>query len=161
MLETAYATYGTGRFRLYTRRLERGGKAVATSIALPMPRTVQLSPDGSRVTLDGTQFEVATGRVVRAAAPVPVFPSRGIIGEVGQSRLLRLTPDRGRLQIVDRTSGKIEVEVSGVSTPIIGRNRPMVRYSENATFIGLGRIDGERRLVLWDARTGAKRPLPM
>ncbi len=84
MLETAHATYGTGRFRLYTRRLEPGRKAVATPVALPLPRTVQLSHDGSRVTLDGKQFEVATGRVVGAVAPVKAFPPDGVIGEVGQ-----------------------------------------------------------------------------
>ncbi len=65
------------------------------------------------------------------------------------------------MQIVDRATGKIEVEVTGVSTPILGRNRPMVRYTENATFIGLSRIDGDRRFVLWDARTGVVRALPM
>jgi len=161
MLETAHAMYGTGRFRLYTRRLKPGGKAAATPVAVPLPRTVQLSPDGSRVTLDGKQFEVATGRVLGTAAPVQAFPHDGLIGEIGESRLLRSTPDHLRMQIVDRATGKIEVEVTGVSTPILGRNRPMVRYTENATFIGLGSIDGERRFVLWDARTGAKRPLPM
>lgn len=158
MLVTAHATYGTGRFRLYTRRLEPGAKAVATPVVLPLPRTVQLSHDGSRVTLDGKQYEVATGRVAGAAGPAKPYPHDGVIGEVGQSRLLRLAPDRRRMQIVDRPTGRIEVEVTGISTPILGRNRPMVRYTENATFIGM---DRQRRFVLWDARTGAKRPLPM
>ena len=161
MLEAAAAAYGTGRFRLHTRRLEPGAKAIATPIALPLPRTVRLSHDGSRVTLDGKQFEIATGRVAGAAAPEQVFPPDGIIGEVGESRLLRVTPDRRRMQIVDRITGRIEVEVTGVSTPIMGRYRPRVRYTENATFIGMSRVDGKAQYVLWDARTGAVRPLQM
>jgi ABC-type transport system involved in multi-copper enzyme maturation permease subunit len=158
--EAAAATYGTGRFRLYTRRLEPGAKAVATPIALPLPRTVQLSHDGSRVMLDGKQFDVATGRAVAAALTVRPFPRDGVIGEVGESRLLRLTRDRRQMQIVDRATGKVEMEVTGVSTPIMGRNRPMVRYTEHATFIGMSLVDGKRRFVLWDARTGVVRPLP-
>jgi hypothetical protein len=31
------------------------------------------------------------------------------------------------------------------------------RYAEDATFIG---IDRQRRFVVWDAKTGAIRPLP-
>jgi hypothetical protein len=50
------------------------------------------------------------------------------------------------------------VEVTGVSTPIIGRSRAFLpRYTEDATFVG---FDRERRYLLWDAKTGAKRPFP-
>lgn len=225
MLVAAHATYGTGRFRLYTRRLEPDAKHVATPLTAPLPQRVQLSDDGSRVALATNQgvevYEVATGRFVAATpraeqsvgAMLFVTPDRlrifgstylvtprqvissnyvreldlannrlatvaganahptamlqdgsvietpdTVIGEVGDSRLLLQTRG-GRLRIADRATGKVEVEVSGVGAPTSGRRRAIVpQYTEGATFIG---IDRQRRFVLWDARTGAVRPLPM
>lgn len=157
IFEAADENYGQGRFRLYTRRLEPNAKAVATPIALPLARNVRLSHDASRVTLDGKQYDVATGRALGAAEPVKTVREDWVVGEVGESRLLMLTPDRQKMQIVDRATRKVEVEVSGVSTPVLGRSRATVpRYTENATFIGL---DHNRQLVLWDAKTGTKRAL--
>ena len=162
MLMTAHATYGTGSFRLYTRRLEPDAKAIATPIVVPMPRRIQLSNDGSRVTLDATEYDVATGRAV-GAAPIIVRPEPHragedlVIGHVGRSRLLLQTRDGRLLRIVDRATGKIKLEVTGVAAPKIGPFR-VAQYADGATFVGL---DRQRRLVLWNSRTGAKRPLPM
>jgi ABC-type transport system involved in multi-copper enzyme maturation permease subunit len=203
LFETMMATYGTGKYRLHTRRLEAGAKRVATPLIVPLPRIMQLSHDGSRVALVTNQsvevHEVATGRLV-ASAPrvrhveditfvtpnllrmfevgpqvreldiaskqltttaveVKPRPQDAVIGEVGESRLLVRTRD-GRLRITDRATGNVEVEVTGVRPPMAGRMYPVAavpRYTENATFIG---IDRERRYLLWDAKTGAKRPFP-
>jgi ABC-type transport system involved in multi-copper enzyme maturation permease subunit len=225
MLQAAEATYGTGRFRLYTRRLEPGAKHVATPLTAPLPRMVQLSDDGSRVALASKKgvevYEVATGRFVAATpsadqsvrAMLFVTPDRlriigstyvvtprqvistdymreldlaanrlatvsgwnahptvmlrdgsvietpdAVIGEVGDSRLLLRTRS-GLLRIADRATGKVEVEVSGVGGPTIGWVRTIApQYDEGATFVG---IDRQRRYVLWEARTGTVRPLPM
>ena len=160
LLMLAHKTYGTGRFCLHTRRLEPGAKAIATPIVVPMPRRIELSADGSRVTLDASEYEVVTGRVVGPAQPMVTTEVRRIgadlvIGHVGQSRLLLQSPDN-RLRIADRATGKIVLEVTGLGAPKMGPFR-VAQYADDATFVGL---DRERRLMLWDSRTGAKRPLP-
>lgn len=161
-VDAAAAAYGTGSYRLYTRRLESGAKHMATRIVVPLPRNIQLSPDGSRVTLDMNTYDVATGQTVPAALTVspsaPVHPQGMVVGEVGDSRLLILTRDRRSLRIVDRATGSVHVEMTGVSTPIVGRSPAILpRYTEDATFVAISRSP---RYVLWDAKTGAKRPFP-
>lgn len=162
-LQAADAMYGKGRYRLYTRRLERGAKPQATPVVVPLPRKVRLSEDGSRVMMMGLTgektevYDIATGRLV-ATNPLQNAPVRvpNVVGEIGPAKVLRLTPDR-RMQVADRATGKVLVEVSGLSTPVIGWMDSIPRkYAENAMFIG---FDRERNYVVWDSRTGAKRPL--
>lgn len=105
------------------------------------------------------ELDLATKRVAAKAVEIQARAEDVVIGEVGESRLLLRTRD-GRLRITDRATGRVEVEVTGVRPPLAGRVKPITnpqRYAENATFIG---IDRERRFLLWDARTGAKRPFP-
>jgi hypothetical protein len=204
LFETADRIYGTGSFRLHTRRLVPGAEPEETPLVVPLPRTMQLSQDGSRIALaTGSRievYEVATARLLGAAPIVEgrnvqmsfVTPDRlrfvsgelreldvahhrvaivgeapsnrwsddsFIIGQLGRSRLLLLSPDHLRMRIVDRATGKSVQEISGVSTPQLGGLNQLYvpQYPENATFVGIG---NGRKLLLWDARTGAKRPFP-
>jgi hypothetical protein len=62
---------GRGVFRFYTRRIENGAKQVATPLTMPMPRSAQLSHDGSRVAVTRSKqlevYELATGRQLGVA----------------------------------------------------------------------------------------------
>jgi hypothetical protein len=201
VFESVHRMYGTGNFRLHTRKLVPGAKSEETPLVVPLPRSMQLSHDGSRIALAIANrvevYEVATARLLAAApnvegmfvsmsfatpdllridgdasrelditrnkfATVGPSPSNKwsdgsfVVGEVGRSRLLLLSPDHGRMRIIDRATGKVEQEIGDVSTPIIGPGSALPQYAENATFVGL---DRERHFVLWDARTGAKRRL--
>jgi hypothetical protein len=91
--------------------------------------------------------------------PMPT-PQAFVCGQIGASKLLVQTAGRTdpRLLIVNLATKTIEREVSGVGSPHAGRNRSIVaQYTDDATFIGM---NVERKFVLWDARTGAKRAIP-
>lgn len=202
VFEGVHRLYGTGSFRLHTRKLVPGAKSEETPLVVPLPTSMQLSHDGSRIALAiGNRvevYEVATARLLAVAPSVEgmfvsmsfvtpdllridgdavreldiarnkvatVGPSPSnrwtdgsfIIGEVGRSRLLLLAPESRRMRIIERATGKVVQEIGDVSTPVIGPRGALPQYSENAMFVGL---DRERHLLLWDARTGAKRRLP-
>ncbi|HEX6640416.1 MAG TPA: hypothetical protein VF215_04855, partial [Thermoanaerobaculia bacterium] len=204
VFEGTYRMYGTGSFRLHTRKLVAGAKSEETPLVVPLPWAMQLSHDGSRIALvTGNRievYEVATARLLGVAPNVDggylpmsfVTPDRlqfvrgelreldvahnkvttvgeaprnrwsddsFIVGELGRSRLLLLSPDHRRMRIIDRATGKVERQIDDVSTPQFGGPNALTvpQYPENAMLVGL---DRERHLVLWDARTGAKRRLP-
>ena len=62
---------GRGSFRFYTRRFDDGAKVRATPLVMPMPRSVQISNDGSRIAVTrGNRLEVyelESGRLLGAA----------------------------------------------------------------------------------------------
>jgi hypothetical protein len=205
VFENVHRMYGTGSFRLHTRKLVPGAKSEETPLVVPLPTSMQLSPDGSRIALaTGNHievYEVATARLLGVApnvdrmyiamsfvapdllrfeyrdelreldvahnkvATVGEAPRNRwsddsfIIGQLGASRLLLVSPDHLRMRIIERATGKLVQEIKDVrSTPKVGGPNDLFvpRYPENATFVS---VDRERHLVLWDARTGAKRPL--
>jgi ABC-type transport system involved in multi-copper enzyme maturation permease subunit len=89
---------------------------------------------------------------------VPIgIPEAYVIGEVGPTKLLMGT--RGGVMIVDLAARKVAVSVDGISGPAQMRmHGALPRYAENATFVGFDRQS--HNFVLWDARTGVKRPMP-
>jgi hypothetical protein len=111
--------------------------------------------DGSLiVTGDSKLVHMDAGARVLGEVPI----ARGqtyVIGEIGTSKLL-VGSDEGTM-IVDLAAKKVTVSVP-VGGPALGRfQASLPRFAENATFAG---FDRSRKLVLWDAKTGAIRPMP-
>jgi len=101
----------------------------------------------------------ANGTLIREV-PLPV-PGMCVTGQVGASKIL-LSSAGGRqskrnLLLVDLATGKVGAALPGyVST--MGWDDPMLpQFTEDATIVAM---DEDRRLVLWDLKTGAKRPMP-
>lgn len=132
----------------------------ATTIGHLTPATGKLLRDGSSIEArDGRLLHVAADGAVIAEMAIPT-PKVFAVGQIGASRLLVQTDgntDR-RLLVVNLATKTIEREISGVGSPKTGRPGTILpRYTDDATFIGM---DRERRFVVWNARTGAKRLLP-
>jgi hypothetical protein len=62
---------GRGAFRFYTRRLAEGAQTRALPLVMPMPRSAQLSADGSRIAVTRSNrlevYELESGRLLGAA----------------------------------------------------------------------------------------------
>jgi hypothetical protein len=102
-----------------------------------------------------------TGKLVAEVA-IPVRRA-GVVGQLGASKvLLAVTgtdPSRWRILIVDLVGRKLERSVDGVLGPVPTWWSSVIReFPEDATFVSLS---SARELVLWNARTGVKRPFPM
>ena len=143
---------------------------VATARLLGVaPNVGSMYPSMAFVTADRLQFvaaglrelDLAQNKVSIIGEPPPNrwTDDSFIIGQIGGSRLLLLSPDHRRMRVIDRATGKVEREIADVSTPQIGGPRVLAipQYPENATLVGFGR-DGQ--LVLWNATTGVKHRLP-
>jgi hypothetical protein len=64
-----------------------------------------------------------------------------------------------RMIIVDLSARKVAVVIPGLRSALAWWSDPVLpRFTEDAAIAGM---DGERKLVLIDARTGAKRPFPL
>jgi hypothetical protein len=80
-----------------------------------------------------------------------------VIGEIGTSKVL-VSVKEGTM-IVDLAAKKVTMPAVDVRGPVIARYQGVLpRFAEDAPFVGL---DLARKLVLWDAKTGAKRPVPL
>ena len=119
--------------------------------------------DGSTVVIrDSKLHHFDSNGVLVAEIPIPVEQA-GVVGQVGESKVL-LTSGAAdsqdwRMLVVDLSARKVVVAVPGVRSALAWWFDPvMPRFTEDA---GLAAMDGERKLVLIDARTGAKRPFPL
>jgi hypothetical protein len=112
--------------------------------------------DGSLiVTRDSKLFHITADGQIAAEIPIPM-PAGHVAGQVGASKIL-LEGRRG-VVIVDLAAKKVSVSPGDVYGPILSLSRSVVpQFTDNATFVGIGR---GRKFLLWDARTGAKRPFP-
>jgi ABC-type transport system involved in multi-copper enzyme maturation permease subunit len=117
--------------------------------------------DGSTiVTRDSKLYQFNPGGALIREIPLPAAQA-GLVGKVGTSRVLlsRRGTQRAewRLMLVNLATGKIDAELPGYLSSI-GWNDPTVpQFTEGATVVAM---DGERSVMLWDLKTGAKRPLP-
>ena len=112
--------------------------------------------DGSLIVTGASKLvHMDAGGHVRGEVPLGAGEAF-VIGEIGTSKLLVGMDER--TMIVDLAAGKVAVSVSGVGGPVLGHFQgSLPRFAEDATFVGL---DRSRKLLLWDAKTGAKRPMP-
>jgi hypothetical protein len=116
-------------------------------------RAAMLDDGSVIVTRDHKLFRIGVdGRVV-AEVPIPILAG-SIVGQIGASKIWLSADDRQ--VVVDLATKKIVANVTGISSPFLGRRAVVPRFVEDATFVGL---DRERRYGLWDV-TGAKRPFP-
>lgn len=139
-----------------------GNTVAVLPLAPDRPFFSTMLRDGSAiVTRDSKLYHFdPTGKLL-AEIPLPL-PQAGVAGEIGSSKVLLVIPsmktgERGML-VVDLAARKVAHRIDGIFGPLPDWNEPVLRqYPEDATFVGL---DSSRHLVLWDARTGAKRPFP-
>jgi ABC-type transport system involved in multi-copper enzyme maturation permease subunit len=112
--------------------------------------------DGSLIVIrDSKLVHLDAGGRMLEEVPIGV-PEAFVLGEVGTSKLL--IGSRNGIQIVDLAARKLAVTVSGISGPALARSHGIVpQFAENATFVG---FDQSRKIMLWDAKTGVKRPMP-
>lgn len=139
-----------------------GDTVALLPIAPEKPFFSTMLRDGSSiVTRDSKLYHFdPTGKLL-AEMPIPVRQA-GVVGQIGKSKVLlsvtRNNPRDWRMLIVDLASHKLERAPDDVVGPMPTWFGPMLReFPEDATFVGM---DTSRHLVLWDARTGAKRAFP-
>jgi ABC-type transport system involved in multi-copper enzyme maturation permease subunit len=111
------------------------------------------------VTRDAKLYHFDRNGKLIGEVPLPV-PQAAVVGELGESKLLLgvtgANPKQWRMLIVDLAKHELVTNVDGVLGPIPAWSMPVLRrFDEGAQFIG---VDSARNLVVWDARTGAKRP---
>lgn len=117
--------------------------------------------DGSTiVTRDSKLYQFdANGELIREI-PIPA-PQAGLVGQVGASKVLlsRRGMERSewRLLLVDLATGKVDVELPGYLSALGWNDAAVPQFTEDATIVAM---DRERKLLLVDVRTGAKRPFP-
>jgi hypothetical protein len=117
--------------------------------------------DGSTiVTRDSKLYQFdADGGLVREI-PIPVSQA-GLVGQVGTSKALlsRGGMERAewRLLLVDLGTGKVDAQLPGYLSALGWNDSTVPQFTEDATIVAM---DGERKLALWDVKTGAKRPFP-
>ncbi|MDP9194652.1 MAG: ABC transporter permease [Acidobacteriota bacterium] len=102
------------------------------------------------------QFD-ASGALIREM-PIPV-PQAGVAGQVGASKILLSRSGRSEWQLllVDLATGKVDAALPGCVSAL-GWNETMVpQFTDDATIVAM---DGTRELVLWDLKSGTKRPFP-
>jgi ABC-type transport system involved in multi-copper enzyme maturation permease subunit len=129
LLQRATEQEGKGAFRLHTRRLESGATSIATPVVVPMPRVMQLSADGSRVTMMSDTrtevYEVASGRLLPAtdgeSTSVKLERGAKVIAQIGASKVL-LAGDAGMV-IVDLVTKNVTAAPLGVMPPLRGRRQ--------------------------------------
>jgi ABC-type transport system involved in multi-copper enzyme maturation permease subunit len=118
--------------------------------------------DGSTVVTRDSKLHYfdPTGALV-AEIPIPVQHA-GVVGLVGQSKVLLTSgADNSkdwRMLIVDLSTRKVQVAIPGLRSALAWWSDPVLpQFTEDAA---IAAMDGERKLVLIDARTGARRPFP-
>lgn len=118
--------------------------------------------DGSTVvTRDSKLHHYDRNGAPLAEIAIPV-PQAAVTGQLGASKLLLSSggnnPADWRSFVVDLTSKKVEAVTPGVrSTYSWWTDSTLPQFTEDATLVVM---EGQRKLVLWDPRTGTKRPFP-
>jgi hypothetical protein len=117
--------------------------------------------DGSTIiTRDSKLYQFdADGGLVREI-PIPV-PQAGLVGQVGASKVLLsrrgMQSAEWRLMLVDLATGKVDAALPGHLSALGWNDATVPQFTEDATIVAMG---SGRSVVLWDLKTGAKRPLP-
>ena len=144
----------------------RDARTGAVLVTLPVPppdqgfRTAMLR-DGSTIIISGTKFSHfdSSGTLIREAT-LPAA-GLGVTGQVGASRVLLSSSGRPEtkrtLLLVDLATGKAGAALPGYLSNIGWDHATLPQLTEDATIVVM---DGERKLALWDVKTGATRPLP-
>lgn len=104
-------------------------------------------------------FDVNGAPVAEIAIPVP---QAAVMGQLGASKVLLSSggnnPADWRSFVVDLKSRKVEAVTPGLRGAFAGWTESMLpQFTEDAMLVAM---ESDRKLVLWDPRTGAKRPFP-
>jgi hypothetical protein len=117
--------------------------------------------DGSTiVTRDSKLYQFdAKGGLIREI-PIPA-PQATLVGQVGASKVLLsrrgMERSQWRLLLVDLATGKVGAELPGYLSALGWNDSTVPQFTEDAAIVAM---NAERKLVLWDTKTGAKRPMP-
>lgn len=122
----------------------------------PGPGSMTMLRDGSFVlTGEGKLTHLDPNGRITSAFSIPLRTG-DVVAQISASKLL-LETERDRMLIVDFATKEVVRSVSGVGPPVLLRHRQMIRqFPENARFVGVTPASG---FVVWDSRTGTKRPL--
>jgi ABC-type transport system involved in multi-copper enzyme maturation permease subunit len=154
--------------RLYVRQdatildAQTGNVLMTLPVKPAKPYFGTMLSDGSTiVTRDSKLYHFDPNGVLAAEVPIPVQQA-GVVGQVGQSKVLLSiggnNPSDWRMLIVDLAARKVDVAMPGLRSPLSWWADPAVpQFTEDATIVAM---DEQRKLLLVDARTGAKRPFP-
>lgn len=117
--------------------------------------------DGSTiVTRDSKLYQFNPDGGLVHEIPIPA-PQAGLVGPVGASKVL--LSRRGtqaaewRLMLVDLATGKVSAELPGYLSALGWNDATVPQFTDDATIVAM---DSNRKIALWDLKTGQKRPMP-
>jgi ABC-type transport system involved in multi-copper enzyme maturation permease subunit len=154
--------------RLYVRQAAQilDAHTGTVLVTLPVKPTkpffgAMLADGRTVVTRDSKLYAFDPKGTLVAEVPIPM-PQAAIVGQVGDAKIL-LTgvgndSSASQMLIVDLAARKVHIALPGLRSPLAWWGDPVLpQFTEDATIVAM---DGKRKLLLVDARTGAKRPFP-
>ncbi|HEV7764597.1 MAG TPA: hypothetical protein VGQ76_06325 [Thermoanaerobaculia bacterium] len=152
--------------RLYSRADSTiiDARTGAALLTLPVKPTrwfyaTMLDDGSSIVTRDAKLFAIDANGKVTAEVPLPVDAAL-VVARMGSSKVVlsagSIVQHTQRMLIVDLATRKVETSVTGIYGPML-TGGVVPHYEEITAFAG---IDASQKPMLWDSRTGTKRPLP-
>ncbi len=141
----------------------RTGAVLATQSVIParMGSSAMLRDGSMAVTRDAKlhHYDATGAKLAEIAIPAP---QAMVMGQLGTSKLLLSSggtnPAHWKSFVVDLAARKVEVVTPGVRGAFSWWSEATVpQFTEDATLVVM---EGGRKLVLWNPRTGEKRPFP-
>jgi hypothetical protein len=152
--------------RLYSRAdatildARTGAMLVTLPVKPERPYYGTMLDDGSSiVTRDAKLYHIDPSGNVKVEMKLPVQQA-GVVARMGASKIvlsaISVEQKTRRMLIADLATGKVEVTANGIIGPFFAGNF-VPHFADLTAFAG---IDMSQKPMLWDTRTGAKRPLP-
>jgi hypothetical protein len=108
------------------------------------------------IAVDGLHLYDRDGRELKTIA-IPLMARPGIRAQIGDSKLI--VGSGMKTMIVDVDQGTVGAAVDNLRGPFGSWHElRLKRFPEDAT---IAMLDDEMKIVLWDVRTGERRPLPL
>jgi ABC-type transport system involved in multi-copper enzyme maturation permease subunit len=143
------------------RDARTGAVLAALPIQPEVDRPTTMLRDGSTILIRGARLlHYDPKGALLHEVPLPAA-GMDVRGQVGASKLLLSSTARQdgplAVSLIDLATGKIGAVLPGYVSGTGCDNGIIPQYNEDATLVAM---DAARKLVLWDLKTGAKRPLP-
>lgn len=139
------------------------GAVLATQPVVPVSRVYgAMLRDGSTVvSRDGKLYHYDPNGTQRAEIAIPV-PHAGVMAQLGESKVVLSSggndPAKWKVFVVDLAARKVASVTPGIRNAYSWWNDPLLpQFTEDAMLMAMA---DERRIVLWDPRTGEKKPMP-
>lgn len=139
------------------------GAVLVTPPVTPVSRAAgAMLRDGSTVvSRDGKLHHFDPNGAPLAEIAIPV-PQAMVMAQLGQSKVALSSGGNDQAKwktfVVDLAAGKVESVTPGIRGAYSWWNDPLVpQFTEDATLMAM---EGSRRIVLWDPRTGETKPFP-